>query len=130
MELTSKRRPIENVLADARTPEKLRTRLEYVSAARTFASEELGLPDNSSYRSYADLGRPYAVWNVVAAPELSLKLKTWCFPVVGCVGYRGYFNEEAAQAQAARLRAQGLEATVYPVSGSPAVGHDEFVRVE
>ena len=72
MEIASKREPITEVLADSATPPKLRTRLEYVAAARDFASRELGLPDNASYRSYADLGRPYVVWNVFAAPEFSV----------------------------------------------------------
>ena len=62
---------------------------------------ELGLPDNGSYRRYADLGRPYAVWNVFATPELSLELKQWCYPVVGCAGYRGYFDREKAEELAA-----------------------------
>ena len=66
-------------------------------AARDFASRELGLPDNDSYRSYADLGRPYVVWNVFAAPEFSVEPRRWCFPIAGCVVYRGYFSEDAAQ---------------------------------
>jgi predicted aminopeptidase len=83
---------------------------------------ELKLPDNPSYRRYADLRRNAAVWNVVAAPELSLTLKTWCFPVTGCVGYRGYFDEAAAKAQAAELAAQGLEVSVYPVPAYSTLG--------
>ena len=74
-------RPVPEWLADARTPAQLRARLELSQRIRDFAISELGEPDNASYRRYADLGRPAAVWNVVAAPELSLALKTWCFPV-------------------------------------------------
>ncbi|WP_236589841.1 aminopeptidase [Ramlibacter aurantiacus] len=107
--------------ADEAAP-RLRQRLELSQRIRRFASDELGLPDNASYTRYADLGRPAAVWNVVAAPELSLKLKTWCFPVVGCVGYRGYFDEAAARAEAARQRANGLEASVYPVPAYSTLG--------
>jgi predicted aminopeptidase len=81
--------PIEQLLADPSTPPQLRARLTEVRAARDFASQQLGLPDNKSYRSYADIHRPYVVWNVVAAPEFSLKPQRWCFPVAGCVAYRG-----------------------------------------
>ena len=83
---------------------------------RDFASKELGLPDNASYRSYADIHRPYVVWNVVAAPELSTEPRQWCFPVAGCVAYRGYFDEAAARKFAAQLQAQGDDVTVGGVS--------------
>ena len=75
------RTSIATLLADPKTPPTLRARLEEVRAAREFASRELGLPDNESYRSYADIGRPFVVWNVVAAPQFSLQPKRWCFPV-------------------------------------------------
>jgi predicted aminopeptidase len=123
MELTSKRRPIEKVLADTSTPQELRTRLEYVSAARTFASAELGLPDNQSYRSYADLGRPYVVWNVFATEEFSVQPRRWCFPIAGCVVYRGYFAERNAQTYARRLRLRGLDTAVGGVAAYSTLGH-------
>ena len=123
MELTSKRRPIEKVLADTRTSEELRTRLQYVSAARTFASAELGLPDNDSYRSYADLGRPYVVWNVFATEEFSVQPRRWCFPIAGCVVYRGYFDEKNAQTYARRLRLRGLDTSVGGVAAYSTLGH-------
>ena len=69
---------------------------------RQFASRELALPDNGSFRSYADLGRPYVLWNVFATPEFSLEPVTSCFPIAGCVSYRGYFGEADAQAAGAR----------------------------
>ena len=69
----------------------LQARLEMVREARDFASRELGLPDNGSYRSYSVLNRPYVVWNVVAAPEFSVEPKRWWFPITGSVAYRGYF---------------------------------------
>jgi predicted aminopeptidase len=89
---------------------------------REFAVTELKEPDNGSYRSYADLKRSAAVWNVVAAPELSLKLQTWCFPVVGCVGYRGYYDLAAANAAASPLKADGLEVDVYEVPAYSTLG--------
>lgn len=101
----------------------LRERLQLAQRARTFAISELGLPDNASYRRYADLKRPAAVWNVVAAPPYALTLHTWCFPVTGCIGYRGYFAEADARAEAAELAAQGLEVDVYGVPAYSTLGY-------
>ena len=115
-------RPVNEWLADAQTPEPLKARLAMTQRIRSFAVAELKLPDNASYQRYADLRRSAVVWNVVAAPELSLTLKTWCFPVVGCVGYRGYFNEADARAEAAQLQAQGLEVSVYGVPAYSTLG--------
>ena len=115
-------RPVKDAIADPTTPEALRKRLELTQRMREFAVTELKEPDNGSYRSYADLKRSAAVWNVVAAPELSLKLQTWCFPVVGCVGYRGYYDLAAANAAAAPLKAEGLEVDVYEVPAYSTLG--------
>jgi predicted aminopeptidase len=115
-------RPLPQVLGDASTAEALKARLELAQRIRRFAVAELGLPDNASYTAYADLHRPAAVWNVVAAPPYSLTLKTWCFPVAGCVGYRGYYQEADARAEADTLSAQGLEAAVYPVPAYSTLG--------
>lgn len=123
MQIASKREPISTVLENPATPAKLRTRLEYVSAARDFASRELGLPDNASYRSYADVGRPYVVWNVFATAEFAVEPRRWCFPIAGCVVYRGYFNEARAQRYARRLRARGNDAMVGGVAAYSTLGH-------
>lgn len=120
--LMQQARPVSSWLRDADTPETLRERLELSQRIRDFATAELKLPDNDSYRRYADLHRAAAVWNVVAAPELSLKLETWCFPVVGCIGYRGYFDRNGADAEAAVLRGQGLEVYVYGVPAYSTLG--------
>ena len=117
LELMRKREPIAELLADQTLSPELRRKLELVLDARRFATRELGLPDNDSYRSYADLERDFVVWNVFAAPEFAFDAKTWCFPIVGCVAYRGYFSEEAARALADRLREEGFD--VY-VGGVPA----------
>mgnify|MGYP000874462314 FL=1 len=122
LDLMNRARPLDDVQADPATPPGLRERLALASRIRDFAVAELGLPDNPSYRRYADLQRPAAVWNVVAAPELSLVLKTWCFPVVGCVGYRGYFDRRRADETAARLREQGWEVSVYGVPAYSTLG--------
>jgi predicted aminopeptidase len=123
MEISAKREPIAKVIADSATPPELRARLEYVATARDFASRELGLPDNESYRSYADLDRPYVVWNVFAAPEFSVEPRHWCFPIAGCVVYRGYFSEEAAQRYARRLRRRGDDAAVGGIAAYSTLGH-------
>ena len=115
--------PLDDWIAQDNTPATLRARLQLAQRARAFAVTELGLPDNESYRRYADLQRPAAVWNVVAAPPFALQLHTWCFPVTGCIGYRGYFTEAAAQAEAARLAAQGLEVEVYGVPAYSTLGY-------
>jgi predicted aminopeptidase len=120
--LVNAARPVSEWLNDADTPDPLRERLALTQRIRDYAVRELKLPDNLSYRRYADLGRPAAVWNVVAAPELSLVLQTWCFPVVGCVGYRGYFDRADADALAAEQRAHGLEVSVYGVPAYSTLG--------
>jgi len=122
LELMHDARPVTDWLAAPDTPETLRERLALSQRMRDFAVTDLHLPDNRSYRSYADLHRRAAVWNVVATPELSLALKTWCFPVVGCIGYRGYYAQADADAEAATLKAQGLEVSVYPVPAYSTLG--------
>jgi predicted aminopeptidase len=110
-------RPVGTLLEDPSLDPRLRAGLERAVQIRAFASRELGLPDNGSYRHFTDLGRPFVVWNVFAAPEFSLELRRWCFPVAGCVGYRGYFDQAAAEREAATLRAQGWDVFV---AGIPA----------
>ena len=122
VDLLSRAQPVDALLADSATPVELRERLALSQRIRDYAVSELALPDNRSYRRYAELGRNAAVWNVVAAPELSLTLETWCFPVVGCVGYRGYYQRDSADGQAEALRVRGLEAAVYPVPAYSTLG--------
>ncbi len=116
------RRPISAVIADPQTPSPLQGRLSTVEAARDFAVTALHLPDNRSYRTYADIHRPYVVWNVVAAPEFSVVPLRWCFPVAGCVSYRGYFKERRARAFAAKLRNRGLDVAVGGVPAYSTLG--------
>jgi predicted aminopeptidase len=122
-EVLARSEPIPRLVADPDTPEPLRVRLELVIEARRFAIGELGLPDGRSFRKYADLGRPYAVWNVVAAPEFSVAPLRWCYPVAGCVAYRGYFDEDRAGASARRLAGQGHDVTVGGVATYSTLGH-------
>jgi predicted aminopeptidase len=115
-------RPIPEIIADPQAAAPLKRRLERAQQMRAYAVTELGLPDNGSYRRYADLKRPFVVWNVFAAPELSLELKQWCYPVVGCAGYRGYFDKAAAEAAAADLLAAGYEVNVAGVPAYSTLG--------
>lgn len=110
--LLAKRRPIARVLARGDLPSGERERLLEVAAIRDFARDRLALPVGDSYSSYVALGREAVTWNVVATPELSLTPETWCFPVAGCVSYRGYFRESGARKFAAKLTAKGFDVTV------------------
>ncbi len=121
-DIMNKRRPIAEIVSDSDAPDDLKGRLLIVQHARRFAVEQLMLADNDSYRSYADLGREYVVWNVFAAPEFSLEPKTWCFPVAGCVAYRGYFAEEAARKKARSLGEDGYDVAIGGVSAYSTLG--------
>ncbi len=123
MEVLSKREPIEEMLASPDTPAELGRKLELVQEARQFSVEELGLPDNKSYRSYSDLERDFVVWNVFAAPEFSLDARQWCYPFVGCVSYRGYFSEDAAHKEADKLSKKGFDVAVGGVPAYSTLGN-------
>jgi predicted aminopeptidase len=127
LQLMQAARPVGEWLADAQTSLELKTRLALAQRMRAFAVAELGLPDNASFHRYADLQRRAVVWNVVAAPEFSVTLKTWCFPVAGCVSYRGYFNEAEARREAAALQQAGLEVSVYGVPAYSTLGWFNWV---
>lgn len=116
-------RPISEVIADPATPQALRNKLQFVREVRSYATQELGLPDNGSYQKYVDLKRPFVVWNVVAAPELSLRLRQWCFVVVGCVTYRGYYSKADADAFAKMYREQGDDVQVGGVPAYSTLGY-------
>ena len=120
-------KPVQDWIDDTSQKPALRERLELAQRARQFAIDELGLPDNASYRRYAQLGRNAAVWNVVGAPPYSLKLHTWCFPVTGCIGYRGYFAEADAKAESERLAQAGYEVSVYPVPAYSTLGYSNWL---
>jgi predicted aminopeptidase len=114
--------PIPERIADPGTSPELRAKLERVLAMRAFASRELALPDNGSYRKYADIGRPFVVWNVFATPEFSVEPRQSCFPVAGCVGYRGYYAQAGAEAFGDGLRKDGFDVFVYGVAAYSTLG--------
>lgn len=120
--LWSDARPIEDWLGDPATDSALKARLEKALLIRRFAVRQLHLPDNASYKNYAPLTRPFVLWNVVATPELSLQAIQWCFPIAGCVSYRGYYSKEDALSYAAELRAEGNDVQVAGVPAYSTLG--------
>ncbi|KIK82871.1 aminopeptidase [Pseudomonas koreensis] len=122
LQLLRAREPVAKVIADPSRDAKLRTHLSQSQKARNFASEHLHLPDNQSYRLYADIGRPYVVWNVFATPEFSLKPQNHCFPIAGCVAYRGYYSQSAARGEAAIQRLQGMDVSIGGVEAYSTLG--------
>lgn len=120
--LMSAARPIDTWLSDPTADDELKNKLARVKEIRRFAADSLGLPDNASYTTYADLGRPYVLWNVVATPELDLEPIEWCFPVAGCVKYRGYYNKQEAQRFADKLRRQGYDVQMDGVPAYSTLG--------
>ena len=114
--------PIETVIAAPDTEPGLAARLRTALDIREFASDALALPANASYRRYVELDRRFVVWNVVATPELSLAPRQWCFPVAGCLSYRGYFSESAAETYAEALEARGWDVTVAGVRAYSTLG--------
>jgi len=116
------RQPIDKVIASPDTTDELKQQLIQARRIRDFATQELGLPDNAAYRSYADIGRPSVVWNVVATPEFSVRPRTWCFPIAGCVAYRGYFSEKDANEFAAKLKMEGDDVLVGGVGAYSTLG--------
>jgi len=116
------RQPIDKLLADQNLDAELRQQLETLVSARKYGVAELGLPDNDSYSSYAATGRRAVTFNVVAADEFSVQPRTWCFPVAGCVSYRGYFDEEDAKRYAAKLASEKADVTVGGASAYSTLG--------
>lgn len=122
LQVLNKRVPIAELIQDPEIPDDLGARLQLIVEARRFSINELGLPDNDSYLSYSDIGRDFVVWNVYAAPEFSLEPKRWCYPIVGCVSYRGYFSEDAANRVAAKLGKRGYDVAVGGVTAYSTLG--------
>jgi predicted aminopeptidase len=120
--LVAARRELHAVIADPATPATLVAQLKRVEALRAFATGELGMREVRGFDTFVVTGRSHAVWNVVAAPEFSVVPLSWCFPVAGCVNYRGYFARAEAERFAASLHARGLDATVYGVAAYSTLG--------
>lgn len=122
LELMQKSRPMDKILEDPSIAADLRQKLNTALAIRAFSVERLGLPDNKSYLSYADLGRDYVVWNIFATAEFSLAPIQSCFVWLGCLDYRGFFKKAAAEAHADQLKAAGMETYLGGVSAYSTLG--------
>lgn len=122
VQIMAARRNVGKLIHDPSTPKALRAKLTSASAIRRFATDELALPENNSYRSYVDIHRDAVTWAVFAAPQFSLAPITWCFPVFGCVPYRGYFSRKSAAESAAELQRQGLDVYVSGVTAYSTLG--------
>jgi len=122
MDVMRRSQSINSMVARSDTDPDLKRLLSKAAALRRFASTELKLPDNRSYTHYADLKRPYAVWNVVAAPEFSVRLKRWCFVKAGCVSYRGFFSQTEAEQYGDQLREAGYDVHVGGVPAYSTLG--------
>ncbi len=122
LKMLSAREKVEKLIDDATKPGQLRAQMALARDIRRFASDELALPDNNSYRSYVDTGRDYVTYAVFAAPEFSLTAHTWCFPVYGCVPYRGYFFRDAAVEFAIKAQQQGLDVHVAGITAYSTLG--------
>ncbi|MBV7514962.1 aminopeptidase [Pseudomonas sp. PDM25] len=122
LQLLRVREPVSRVIADPGRDQLLRAHLIQSQKARTFASQQLHLPDNQSYRLYADIGRPFVVWNVFATPEFSLTPQNHCFPIAGCVAYRGYYSQSAARGEAALQRLQGMDVSIGGIEAYSTLG--------
>lgn len=130
LEIIRKSRPNDKIIADPGTSPDLRARLAAVERIRRFASEHLSLPGDESYGKYADLGRKHVVWVLYAAPEFSLKPKTWYYPAVGKMDYRGYFRERDTTALAGQLKTDGNDVFVGGVDAYSTLGwfHDPVLN--
>lgn len=113
---------IDKLIADPQTPEELRAKLRLVEQLRAFAKDSLKLPVDGHYLKYKDVHRPYVVWNVQAAPQFSLEPRTWWYPMVGSLEYRGYFSEQGARKYAARIAKKGDDIYVDGVEAYSTLG--------
>jgi predicted aminopeptidase len=122
MDLLAKAQPLDEILQQTDVKVKLRQQLTTFQQARAFASRQLHLPENNSYKTFSDLGRDYVVWNLVAANEFSTAPRQWCFLLVGCFSYRGYFEKHKVDAYALQLKQQGLDVYIAGVSAYSTLG--------
>lgn len=121
-QLLSSRQSVGDLLANEQTDPALKQRLQLINEVRDFARRQIDLPVGKNFATYVDVGRPYVIWNVFAAPELSIKPMTWCYPIAGCVSYRGYFAEDSANDKARQLSEQGYDVYVGGVRAYSTLG--------
>ncbi len=122
LDIIERREPIDALLEDDALDPELRSRLQRVTDFRTFAIEKLKLPATGSYTFYADLERNYVVKSLFAAPEFSVELHQWCYPVVGCASYRGYFDTDLLEKDKDLFRVQGYDTYIAPIPAYSTLG--------
>ncbi len=122
IEISTSAKPIPEIINNLDNDKKLRAKLQLIQAAKHFAFTKLDLPQNDSYSEYADLGRQYVLWNVTAAPQLSLTPYKSCFPIIGCMNYRGFFSKESADEFAQELKSEGYDVYVAGVAAFSSLG--------
>ena len=129
-EILRKSRPIQPIIADPKTDPELRKQLAAVQGIRQFAQDHLSLPGSKGYGTYADLGRQYVTWVLYASPEFSLKPRTWWYPLLGHLDYRGFFNEDDAKQLAMKLREKGDDVEIGGVEAYSTLGwfHDPVLN--
>ena len=121
-ELMHKQQKISALLDDNTVPDSLRNKLHTVLELRDFSINRLGLPENDSYFSYADIGRDYVIWNIFANPEFSLEPLNWCYLIIGCLSYRGYFSKTEAEKHETQLKQQGYDTYLGGVAAYSTLG--------
>jgi len=122
MRIVMGKRPLAEIASDETIDDSIKRRLDLAQRARLFGIEQLNLPNNESYTSFYDTGQEYVTWNVVAAEEFSLNPHNWCFPIAGCVSYRGYYSKEDAESYAAGFKEQGFDVTVNGATAYSTLG--------
>jgi predicted aminopeptidase len=130
LQILTHQRPIKELLADTNTSAELKHKFELVLQVRQFAATNLHLPADDNYLKYVDLHREFAVWNVNAAPPLSLEPKRWWYPFVGKASYRGYFSRDAAKKYGAQLNKKGFDVYIGAVETYSTLGwfHDPVLN--
>lgn len=120
--LLLRQEPFERALADPAFPEAAKEKLRLLPAIKAYGERELGLVATRSYERLVRLDRDALSYVVVASPALALEAKTWSFPILGAVPYKGYFDRKEAEAEAQGLRAEGFDALVRNVPAFSTLG--------
>lgn len=115
-------RPVEDFIADPNFPDSLKLKLQLIDEIRKFAIDSLGLKDTENYKTMFDQKGEEVMWVVTACEPYHFKPKTWDFPVVGTVPYKGYFDKEKAMNEAKKLKDEGWDVAVRNPGGWSTLG--------
>jgi len=122
LELMKNQHPLMEVIENRNTSAQLKNQLQLILEILAFADQQLQLPVGGNFSHYVEINRPFVVWNVFAADEFSFEARTWCYPVVGCASYRGYFDQNKADAYAKKLQDEGGDIYIGGVSAYSTLG--------